>query len=714
MRGIRWALLLVLLAGCGNVGGTSLNPLPPSTRQPTDGGFIIPTNRDAPLDQRRDAGAVVPGIDGGGVPAEVQIIILAPVGGTVLKAVSSPEVRAQVTASMPIDAGPLGDQINTVTYSLTPADAKDAKPLVTGPLFGPAANSEFATRTDLTTLPTGDYLLAVTAVTQNGGTAVSSIAVQVDAGPTIRIVSPKSGGAYKGSVAVQVQIDSSPFLPTFEPIEATVGGYPITLAASGTAGFYEGLIELESYTPPLVDEQKLTVAAINSQGTRNEASVKFIVDVYGPTFSDTLPAPGSVVGGVILVRAKLTDVSGILSPSVIAIIGDKANNVSFTLELNPEPGADGYYSALFDTAKLTPCKPAPDVSLCIVMPNLSFRASDTLGNDSYMAYDFAIDNHPPVFDLDPPPIRLVTFDTTRRIDVCSWAFDPLGDYTRVGDMPDDNCVVAQAFDLRARIEDWGNRAEGLKVVPISGVDPATTSMYVLRDPTQPLVVDMDGDGVCDGINPLLVPTTTPPQTSNQVLTVRLLPVPPTGSGDFTKDPALRDPDEPSPGDPVVMVNYPYCNAGAEKEAPTRLCGAQSSSIALGYPTALDPQSSIWTIEPLTDGEPWCMGGQFDTYANQIGPGWACFAAAGADMNGNKGVSAPLHLWIDYRYLEDGFPAFGPCANPPAAAGAAPDCTGTYDPTTNQVSAAKKCTARHFGYYESRWQNAVTAAGAAAN
>ena len=86
-------------------------------------------------------------------------------------------------------------------------------------------------------------------------------------------------------------------------------------------------------------------------------------------------------------------------------------------------------------------------------------------------------------------------------------------------MPGDGCAVPQVFDLRARIEDAGNRAEGLKHPPTAGVDPGTTGLYVLDDTAQPLVVDADGDGVCDAINPRLVPTTTPPVQSNQVLAV---------------------------------------------------------------------------------------------------------------------------------------------------------------------------------------------------
>jgi hypothetical protein len=459
------------------------------------------------------------------------------------------------------------------------------------------------------------------------------------------------------------------------------------------------------------------VAARNSLGTRNQAEVKFVVDVQGPTFSDTTPLPGEVVGGVIRVRAKIEDISGILGPSVIAIIADRVNDASYTIELRPEADKLGYYSALFDTAKFPRCKVA-SADLCVVLPNLSFRASDTLGNDSFMAYDFAVDHMPPLFDLDPPAdMRLMKFDTQERKLVCSWAFDPVGTWSEAGDMPNQGCMVPQIFDLRAMIEDDSNRGYDLKVGPIAGIDPATTSMYVLADTAQPLVVDTDGDTYCDAINPLLVPTTSPPVNSNQVMTVRLVPVPPTGSGDFTPDGSLED--------PVVRNAYPGCNPGKDKEAPPPLCGAQTIPIALGYPTALDPQAAIWTIEPLTEGEPWCLGGQFDTFANQIpDKKWACFAAAGADNNGNRGVSAPMRFWVVHKRQEYELyaqtserivDATGPtCPAPPVEAGPAPECLGTYDAATKQVS-AKPCNPRGFNRTRLRWQEtAVEGTAGAAN
>src|SRR6185295_367245 len=147
------------------------------------------------------------------------------------------------------------------------------------------------------------------------------------------------------------------------------------------------------------------------------------------------------------------------------------------------------------------------------------------GNESAIGYDFTVDNIAPVADLDPPRMRSFRIEEQN---VCSFEFDPLSNNSAAGDMPADRNVVPQVFELRARIEDDGNHAPGLKVTPISLVDPDKAAVYVLDDENQALIVDTDGDGWCDSINPLLVPTTEPPTDNNQVLKIRLTPVPPKG------------------------------------------------------------------------------------------------------------------------------------------------------------------------------------------
>ena len=166
-----------------------------------------------------------------------------------------------------------------------------------------------------------------------------------------------------------------------------------------------------------------------------------------------------------------------LDSSVIAVIGDETGTPLFELPLTPRGG--GLYSILFDSARLTEVHGAARApSLCIVFPTVSFRASDLVGNETVVGYDFAVDNIAPIADLDPPNLRDTKLDRVLR---CSHEFDPLGNDSFNGDMPNDLKMVPQVFDLRARIQDDGNRAAGLKLTPISLVDPHETSVFIMTD-----------------------------------------------------------------------------------------------------------------------------------------------------------------------------------------------------------------------------------------
>jgi len=389
-----------------------------------------------------------------------------------------------------------------------------------------------------------------------------------------------------------------------------------------------------------------------------------------------------VVGRVIEVRAHVSDGAGVVDSSVIALIGDQTTP-QFKLTLLPR-GA-GIYSASFDTAQLTRCGllsgglPRPG-TYCIVYPTVSFRAADALGNETTVAYSFGVDNQPPLIDLDPPAVRVSRRKSTLQ---CSWAFDPLGEHTIPGNMPDDDCAVGQVFQLRARAEDDVNGARYLQVAPLATIDPTRIDAYILNDTSQPLTVDSDGDGICDQINPKLVPTTSPPSTSREVLKIRLGAVSPQGAADFTPDPSL--------------ATETRCNAGDDLEIPQVLCRAEEPTIAISYGPTLP---AIWSLEPIEAGGLRCFGNQFDAYANHIGgsasrgggsapaPGWACIAVQATDRVGNTGVSAPLRVWIDYD---------GQQVCPARSAGAAsppPDCTGRFNAQTGNVDGTR-CTSRRF-------------------
>jgi hypothetical protein len=613
---------------------------------------------------------------GGGGSAGVQpsgtvtVAITAPGDGTVVNA--STVLMVSATA----DVGGGSDFVDTSSVKAVVTATGSTAPVATGPLTSSGGDA-FAGTISLGALPAGSYTLTVSASSSGGGTGQASVGLMVQAGPTLIVNSPVEGKPYSGSLTVEIVVDHGA-----SPPAATLAGMSLTMltlaTSTSTTDTYREMLAFDPPTPPpagvqtyppLSGAQLLDVTETAGTVTA-EVRRTFVIDTSPPVITKTSPAPGQIVAGVISIVATVSDDSGVLDSSVQAVVGDQNSNPLFTLQL--EPQGSGVYSVLFDTRNLTACPAPPATGLCIVFPTISFRATDSVGNEVSLGYDFSVDNIPPLADLDPPQMR------GRRLGQagyeCSFLFDPLSVNEDVGDMPNDGCMVPQVFDLRARIEDQGNRANGLKVVPLAGIDPDNTSVFVLSDTSQPLVVDSDGDGFCDEINPLLAPTTGPLTQSDQVLKIRLAGVTPSGSADFEPDATL-----PS--------NAP-CGEGTASAPPKYLCTPEQPTIAIGYIDGTVP--AVWTVEPIDPAPGFrCFGNQFDSLANNVPDGqWACIAVATADLNGNKSVSRPMRVYVKY---DDGG---GFCAPPPAGAPAPPPCTGTYDATT-QTAAPGTCQTLKF-------------------
>lgn len=644
---------LLVCAACGSKTGPAIPYAPPPS---SDGGVTA-----------FEAG------QSGDAPA---IAIESPADGSLWPGTTAPQIQAHITTSSGlIDPASL-------KFTLVAQDAPaGSAPASAGVLTGPVTAGEYTGRLDLSGLAGGTYTLALAAATTGGATATAQISILVDAGPKITVVSPAAGSHQKGSVAVSVVVDSTPFEPTQLPLEATLAGAPVDLEPTGAPNSYQATVDFSTYNPPLRGTQLLSVRALNGNGTRTMANVSFVVDNDGPTITPISPLPSDVVGRVIDISATITDDAGVVDSSVIAVIGDEAGNAKFQLNLLPH--GDGVYSVPFDTAQLTKCglllsDVPPPGQYCILYPTISFRAADTLGNESALAYSFGVDNQPPLLDMNPPEIRILR----RKLGLqCSWAFDPLGDHTIPGNMPDDDCAVGQVFQMRVRGEDDVNGAGFVQVAPLATIDPALVNVYVLNDTSQPLTVDSDGDGVCDLINPTLIPTTSPPTSSRQVLKIRLSPVQPQGAGDFTPDPSL--------------MNETRCGPGDDMEQPKVLCRLEEPTIAISYGPTLP---AIWSLDPVEPQGLRCFGNQFDAFANHIGgtsaggglpaPGWACIAVQATDKVGNTGVSAPLRVWIDYSGQQVCPASQGGATSPP------PDCTGHYDMQSGTLDASP-CISRHF-------------------
>jgi hypothetical protein len=672
------------LAACSNKNGTPY-PAPPPTGSDAavtgaaglGGGGITGSGFGGRIGGLTGAA----GFDAGAPSGTVTIAIQSPTMGAILSSNAAGDVAAKVTITGGTDVvDPATVRVALVSGMVTVSAA---------PLVGPSGDNLYTGKISLAGLATGDYTLVVSARSSTNAAGAASVTIKIDGGPVITVLSPLAGHHYKGSLVTQVVIDPGSY-PVATDIAASIAGMALTLQPAGPTNVYRAVFDLTMPTA-LTGDQLFEVSAKDMRGTRTDIKLTFNVDVTGPAITTPLPVPGAIVGGVIKISASVADDAGIDDSSVQVLIGD-ATTTAFHLPLTPDATTPGVYSALFDTNNLTKCLLNTDP--CIVRPTLSFRAADALGNQTTVSYEIAIDNIPPIADLDPPNIRITKTAMGVR---CSHAFDPLDRDVVAGDMPNDLCVVPQMFDLRARIEDDGNHATGLKQIPISTVDPDATAAYildttVLNGVAQPLVVDTDGDGWCDAVNPTLQPTTEPLTGPRQVLKVRLKPVPPGGAADFTPDATL-----PIPG---------VCVEGSDMDGPEPFCrSGLQPTVAITYATGLP---AIWSVEPIAPADPlYCFGAQFDTKANNVAPiivgvkqvlpspaGWKCIAVVTADMLGNASTSAPLRVYLkDYSFSGMSDQAF--CAQTvPVDAGPPPSCTGTFDRKTGLVS-QQACKTRSF-------------------
>ena len=624
---LSWLVGLLGVVGCGSKGieGTPF--------QHTDSGFPDIVAPDLGRGETAISDATVDRGEGGATDAATDTTLA---GVTVTLSVDQPIQDAivptaqrfvpTVTVTVTVPSGSVSDELDSLVCELWSTGSPGAKIssttlTLTSRIGGTGAGTRYAyaeTPVDVSGLVSGAYELRLTAATLSGARGTAVRGFRADSGPTIVVTKPAARAAYKGSIAAQVTISDAIFAP-ISGVKMSIGSHDLTPSGpvGNPANQWTTLVDFNAYMPPLDGEQLFAVSATNSNGTKTTATVPLVIDNQGPTIDTTVPAVGAIIGSLTTISAIVTDPAHVLDASVVAVVAHGGE--SFTVRLDPDPSAAGRYSHQFDTRLF---------DIHDLYPTVSFRASDLLGNESSIGYTVALDNTPPLADLDPSPhfrVRQKNAGTWS----CSWEFDPLGT-----DAVGDGELVAQIFDVRARVEDRGNSpfSGGADIIPISLVDPARVELLVLDDTTQPLVVDSDGDGLCDKLNPLLVPTTTP-MSSKDALLVNLAPIAPTGSADLTGDPSiLNDPSLP-------------CFPGVEVTHPDPLCYTTDLSTAIPY--TFDKEPAIWSLAPVVPTGLQCVGNQFDAFANNLHDGWACLVVRAADKLGNQQVSRVIRVCVDH-------------------------------------------------------------------
>ncbi len=537
---------------------------------------------------------------------------------------------------------------------------------------------QFAGIVDLRSQASGNLTIIVEASDSLENVNQEQVDVIRDTGPVVDFISPDDGERYAGSVNLVFEVrdpngvkESSMYarigqvdLPLVKQDEdANHGDQPQWILYSSEIIFDDAMFD-----PRLVGQQQVVVGAENIVNSVSSTStVTFIVDSEGPVIQVTTPQPGQIVGGIVTIEANIQDSAGVLETSVVAVLGH--NSVEYEVPL-ASSGGGGPFVGTFDTSAFP---------RNWVFPSISVRAADQLNNESEYGFLVALDNTAPICSLDPPASLFLTREaSTGGAWECSIPFDPVG-----AGVPDDLERVPQVFFLRARIEDNGNFAVGLMQQPLSLVDPATTRLYVLDDTSQPLVVDTNGDGYCDEINPALIPSTNP-QSTQEVLVLDLDSIGPGISADY-RPPSLATQDYLgyTPTLPAGCDQW-----GVETDAPDALCVAVENDGGSGIPmfgavfyTISRDEPAIYSLPIVDESSPlFCAGHQFDALANNISEGWTCAAVRAVDNVGNVGISAPLRFFIDYT--SDGAPPYNTAD--------APGCTGTWDPISQVADPSSPC------------------------
>jgi hypothetical protein len=186
--------------------------------------------------------------------------------------------------------------------------------------------------------------------------------------------------------------------------------------------------------------------------------------------------------------------------------------------------------------------------------------------------------------------------------------------------------------------------KGQQITNVGTIKPDSAALYVQGQTSTPLIVDSDGDGVCDRI------ATNPVPTQPQLAPVRVLLSPIQFLGAF--------PAGQSASNDAAPALMSYCGPSPSYGPVQPICPGTTMTYALRH-TASSAGPAIYTVSPAQNTGPACAGRGWQT---SVDSGWACVVGTATDAMGNVGISKPLRVC----YSLDGAAA--------SCAGAPPSCT----------------------------------------
>ncbi len=482
----------------------------------------------------------------------------------------------------------------------------------------------YSASVDLGAYPNGTLTVACEASDSSAASSCSSATVMtfLDLGPSVVILSPSDGSVQAGGMDVEFTIAADPVSDTdtmAEPVSGTliVAGAEITNIVN-EGGVNTGTVDFDDpalYQTPLNGDYEFSVSVANGRGVTRRETRSLTVDAGGPTINIIEPELASIIAGATDVIAEITDPSGVDASTVRYRID--AQEFSMT-----PVGGTNRYTGSFD---------ANQYPQTIGQITINVTAADLSGNDRTQSVSVQLDSQPPIIDMDPPTVREAQEDMTGQL--CSTAFDPVG-----GEAANDARVLGPVPSFRARIEDRTNR-----VSAISGVNKDDVQVYILDDETQFLLIDTDGNGVCDSINPAFLPNN--PMGNQPAVVIDMTPVAASGTAFFQALPPPQTLPFPYDGSPFCFGGDNGNGTGKAMDPPEEVC--LGTTLTRVIPDNTDPDGlrpAIFGRAPLTPLR--CIGDRFDFPGAGINPGFACVAARATDNGGNESVSSPLRVCLD--------------------------------------------------------------------
>lgn len=437
-----------------------------------------------------------------------------------------------------------------------------------------------------------------------------------DQGPEITVVSPApdSAHALRGNVRFEFDVEDSPVADgdvedRVDEVSLEVKGVTIE-GLERSSGTYEAFVDFtdrDVFADVPNGAVPVEIRATNSRSP--EAAVRvhrysFVIDGEGPRISITSPENEDVVGGQVALKFRVTDeLSGVDPNSIVIELNGKEHHYGEGGTWAHQ-GADYVFS--FDSVQAEKDSK--------IQATINIRAVDRVGNESdgesLIVY---LDNVPPIVDLDPGPVREGRNERDGTY-ACSYAFDPVGSLS-VNDLQD----ILDVERVRALVVDQTNAAKGQEIFYFASQDRESVYVYLQPDPSEPLLVDTNGDGYCDDLV----------ANRNDLPFQHLNGIRPTGQAWFGSD----------EGDPESAPAV--CRYDSAQE-PSELCSPFGSDMTRVIQWWVDPNNPIvYAVGNLAQGAS-CTGTDWEI-AQFLSEGWACMAGRAEDHVGNVGISQPLRL-----------------------------------------------------------------------